>query len=195
MPKPPSPENNLPSDIPFGWWPCFNVTDEIIPGYGHVKFCSTRFDPTDEDQLEFINRDVDQVHFEHSQELVAGQAIIRVRKPLAPADDPFGSDRTRLGFFTWQHPILPHQFGLCTRLLQRRALVYAQGPDYEVEVQAPLAVDPDNPWALYVQDSDETQYACMFMDSTDRRSRRPPEENGEDWKLTVCWIEPAGSGE
>jgi hypothetical protein len=189
MPKP-SPENALTLEVPPGWWPCFNVTDETIPGFGHVKFCGTRYDPTDEDQVEFINRDVDQQNFAHSQELVAGQAIIRVRKPIADVDD-----MPELGFFTWQHPILPHQFGLCTRQLQRRALVYASAPNFRVTVRAPLAVNPDNPWTLYEFDGDTTQFVCLFMDATDARSRRPTDANAQGSKATVCWIEPAGSGE
>jgi hypothetical protein len=194
MPKLPSPENALPSNIILpdwpGWWPCFNVTNETIPGYAHAKFSSTRYDPTDDDQLEFINRGIVQTNYQHSQELFAGQAYIRLRKPLATVED-----MTELAFFTWQHPILPHQFGLCTRQLQRRVLVYAAAPTFQVAVQAPLAVNPDNPWTLYEHDGDTTQFVCLFMDATDPRSRRPAGSLSDGSKPTVCWIEPAGSGE
>lgn len=205
MPKLPPPENNLPSDVPFGWWPCFNVTDEVIPGYAHVKWSRTRHDHTDEDAQEFINRGVVRLNSAHSLELVAGQAVIRVRKPLAdPLDTAPGtldSDMVQLGFFTWEHPILPHQFGLCTRLPQKRALVYATpysdsgGWAYRVPHKAPLAVNPDNSWTLYEHDGDTTQWVCLFMDPTDRRSRLSAESSTSDPVPTVCWIEVAGSGE
>jgi hypothetical protein len=205
MPKLTSPENALPSNIPPGWWPCFNVTDETIPGYAHVKWSRTRNDPNDENSQEFINRGVDTVNFAHRQEIVAGQPVIRIRKPLAnPLDTAPGEehdDMSDLGFFTWEHPILPHRFGLCTRALHWRALVYAipysdsGGWAYRVPKQAPLAVYPDNPWALYEHDGDTTQFTCMFMDATDRRSRQPAVSSSSAPAPTVCWITRAGGGE
>lgn len=188
---------------PAIWWSCFNVTDKIIPGYSHVKFCTTRYDPREvagADRKEWINADVTQLNYEHGPELIGGKPVIRVRKPWNSgqnSDVLATNSALNTSWFTGPAPILPRRYGICTRHWPARALVRCDPLDFNISPGHLLYPDDEDEWVLRGPgtslDGPGYFFVCIMMDSTDHRSRRdlavhddvPPE-------VVVAWVEPRG---
>lgn len=114
--------DDLPQQVPPGWIVCFNTTDEVIPGYACMEF--------DTEPSAFIN-DAKALPASSYAEKFGGQTVIRVRKPgagiAAGVSEALTEKRGQLFWFNGPSPILPKRFGICTRTMPFKALVFENG--------------------------------------------------------------------
>ena len=113
--------DDLPQQVPPGWWPCFNVTNEVIPAWACMSFYEavSRYVNGDSLPTDTVARNLKAKRLE----AFGGQQVIRVGKPGDGIHANAPEIQLAFLWFNGPQPILPFRSGICTRLWPVKTLI------------------------------------------------------------------------